>query len=63
MIRKDFREDFLKNSKIKDGLCIFLSNKVGFHKTLQVLVVRIKDTVAINKNEIATENLIFNCLD
>ena len=62
MIPKDFSENFLRNSKNKDDLSIFLSNKfMEFHKTAQVLVTTIKDTVVSNKTDIATETLIFHC--
>ena len=40
LIPKDFSEEFLKYSKNKDDLGIFLSNKFKeFHKTFEVLVV------------------------
>ena len=62
LIPKDFSKDFLGSSKKKNDLGIFLSNKfMELHKTSQVLVVKIKDTVACNKTDIATESLIFHC--
>ena len=61
VIPKDFSKVVLRNSKNKDDVGIFLLNKfLEFHKTSQVLVVSIKNTVASNKTDIAIESLIFH---
>ena len=59
LILNGFSEHFLRNSKNKEDLGIFLSNEfMEFHKTSQDSVVTIKDTVASNKTDIATDSLI-----
>ena len=61
VIPQDFSKVVLRNSKNKADVAIFLLNKfLEFHKTSQVLVVSIKDTVASNKTDIAKESLIFH---
>ena len=59
MISKNFSANFSRKSRNKDDLSIFLSNKSI--ESSQVLVVKIKHTVASNKTDIATESFIFHC--